>query len=136
MQSCCLARSATAQRRQSQTLLRMQISASHDTSHVVCKHSYHSSFENCYRICKMDDSFHYSILERLGIGWRDSVCQSNEKRVREYDRQLEEALQRLGDRKNMGPQYSPQIVWFPYSKNPNKVCIHMLKRVARARFPM
>ena len=41
-------------------------------------------------------SFHYSILERLGIGWRDSVCQSNEKRVKEYDRQLEEALEHLG----------------------------------------
>lgn len=33
-----------------------------------------------------------SILERLGIGWRDSVCQANDKRVKEYDRQLEEAL--------------------------------------------
>ncbi|CAE7863850.1 alxA [Symbiodinium necroappetens] len=40
-----------------------------------------------------EPSFHYSILERLGIGWRDSVCQSNEKRVKEYDRQLEEALE-------------------------------------------
>ena len=44
----------------------------------------------------MEYSFHYSILERLGIGWRDSVCQSNEKRVREYDRQQEEAFQCLG----------------------------------------
>jgi len=41
----------------------------------------------------MDHAFHYSLLERLGIGWRDSVCQSNEKRVKEYDRQLEEALE-------------------------------------------
>ncbi|CAE7804223.1 alxA [Symbiodinium sp. CCMP2456] len=32
-------------------------------------------------------------LKALRIGWRDSVCQSNEKRVKEYDRQLEEALE-------------------------------------------
>ena len=34
----------------------------------------------------------HSILERLGIGWSDSVCEANEKRVKEYDRQLEESL--------------------------------------------
>ena len=49
-----------------------------------------------------EPSFHYSILERLGIGWRDSVCQSNEKRVKEYDRQLEEALEHLGTSREHG----------------------------------
>ncbi|CAK9017313.1 unnamed protein product [Durusdinium trenchii] len=34
----------------------------------------------------------HSILERLGIGWNDSVGEANEKRVKEYDRQVEEAL--------------------------------------------
>ena len=33
-----------------------------------------------------------AILERLGIGWNDSVNEANEKRVTEYDRQLDEAL--------------------------------------------
>lgn len=32
------------------------------------------------------------LLERLGIGWKDSVSEANEKRMKEYDRQLEEAL--------------------------------------------
>jgi len=32
------------------------------------------------------------LLERLGIGWNDSVAEANEKRMKEYDRQLEEAL--------------------------------------------
>eukprot|EP00931_Biecheleriopsis_adriatica_P057032 TRINITY_DN33822_c0_g1_i1.p1 TRINITY_DN33822_c0_g1~~TRINITY_DN33822_c0_g1_i1.p1 ORF type:complete len:378 (+),score=74.84 TRINITY_DN33822_c0_g1_i1:64-1197(+) len=34
-----------------------------------------------------------SVLERLKIGWHDSVCEANEKRVREYDRQAEEAME-------------------------------------------
>lgn len=34
----------------------------------------------------------YSVFERLGIGWNDTVADANEKRSREYDRQQEESM--------------------------------------------